>query len=190
MTIFLVLLAIVVVIAVVMCVSYYNGFIIRRNAVNQAYSTIDVVLLQRSDLVPNLVATVERYMKHEAETFTRITALRARAMDKSANLEDRVAADSEINRLIGNIMLQVENYPELKADKHFQDLFSSLEMLEGQIAASRRTFNAAVTGYNNSIQMFPGNLFAGIFGFKARELLQATSEQRENPSVKKLFGDS
>lgn len=188
MTVFLIVLAVVVVAIIWMCVSYYNGFVIRKNMANMAYSSIDVVLQQRADLVPNLVATVEQYMKHEASTLTRITELRSRAMDKTANLDDRVAADSEMNRLIGNIMLQVENYPALKADQHFQELFGTLEMLEGQIAASRRSYNAAVTAYNNSTEMFPGNIMAALFGFKQRELLQASPEERRNPSVKELFG--
>lgn len=186
-TIALLVIAAIIVAAAVFCVKYYNMFITQKNRANQSYSDIDVFLKKRSDLIPNLVGTVERYMKHENETLTRITQLRARMTDSTQNLDSRVAADKEMNQLLGGLMIQLENYPELKADTQFMELFSSLESMEGQLSAARRTYNAVVTGYNNSVEMFPGNIMAGIFSFKRRDLLEATAEERQNPSVKQLF---
>ena len=182
-------LAIVIVIAGCACIYYYNHFVARKNAVDQAYSTIDVMLQRRADLVPNLVAVVSRYLKHESETLTRIAELRSAAANRSGDLGERVNADSALGRLVGNLIIQVENYPELKADQNCQSLFLSLESMEGQISAARRSYNAAVTNFNNAIEMFPGNLLAGFFRFGRRELLQATPEERRVPSVKELFKD-
>ncbi len=186
MTPLIVLLAIVVVLGLLLVV-YYNSFVNRNNQVAQAFSTIDVMLKKRCDLVPNLVASVRQYMAHENATLTRIADLRSRAADSKASPGDRVGADNEMNRLLGGLMIQVENYPELKADSNFLQLDSSLHSLEEQLSAARRTYNAAVTSFNNSVEMFPGNLVARLFGFVRQNLLEIPPEDRKTPDVKALF---
>lgn len=166
---------------------YYNTFIGKRNLVDQAFSTIDVMLKKRCDLVPNLVATVKEYMRHEAGVLEKITALRARAIDPGLGRDERLQANNELGRGIGALMVQVENYPQLKADTNFLQLQRSLNETEEQLAASRRTFNAAVTDYNTAIQMAPGNLVAGLFAFRPRTLLEADERERRNPDVAALF---
>ena len=168
-------------------IGYYNSFISKRNMVEQSFSTIDVMLKNRFDLIPNLVATVQQYMRHEQDTLTRIADLRGRATDSRADTDAKVTATNEMNRLVGGIMLQVENYPDLKADARFAELQSSLEGMEAQIAAARRAFNASVTHFNTSIEMFPGNIVATLFNFKRRAVLETPEAERSAPSVKELF---
>lgn len=186
MTIVYVLVALAASLAL-LAIAYYNGFVAKRNGVHQAFSTIDVMLKKRADLLPNLVATVQQYMKHEAGTLERITQLRSRVTDARADEDARVQANNELTRLLGGLMLQVENYPDLKANRNFTQLADSLHVMEEQLSAARRTYNATVTVYNNAIQMFPGNLVAARFGFAPRALLEIAPEDRKTPDVKALF---
>lgn len=165
----------------------YNSFVGKRNLVEQAFSNIDVLLKNRYDLIPNLVAAVTQYMRHEASTFTRITELRGKVADTGADSDTRVRAANELDHLLANIMIQVENYPDLKASANFLDLQASIAGMEGQIAAVRRAFNAAVTGYNTAIEMFPGNVLAGLFGFKRKAVLDIAPAERRSPDVNALF---
>lgn len=177
----------IAILAILIVVFYYNSFISKRNMAEQAFSTIDVMLKKRCDLIPNLVATVQQYMKHESGTLTRIAELRGRAADSDADANSRVAANNEMNKLLGGIMVQVENYPDLKANQNFTQLQNSLNNMEEQLSAARRAFNAAVVGFNTSIEMFPGNLVAGLFGFKRKDVLVTDPEDRKVPDVKALF---
>ena len=183
----LVILIVVVVLAVGVYVLYYNGFVNKRNMAEQAFSTIDVMLKKRCDLVPNLVATVRQYMEHEASTLTKISEYRSRAMDPKAGTDARVSANNEMGRLLGGLMVQVENYPELKANVNFLNLQGSLNEIEEQLSAARRAFNAAVTDYNTSVEMFPGSIIASNHGFKRRALLEIAPADRERPDVHSLF---
>lgn len=182
----IIVIAVVVILALAL-VGMFNQMIVKRNRVEQAFSSIDVMLKNRFDLVPNLVATAERYMIHEADTLTRISALRSTAGNSKAPTEKRLAADAEMHNLLGGLRLQIENYPDLKANQGFLQLFNSLESLEGEISSSRRAYNAAVTSFNNAIEMFPGNMVAGILGFRRRDVLTIAPEERVAPAVKSLF---
>ncbi len=186
MTTVIVILAIAAVLVLVV-IGMYNGFVAKRNQADQAFSTIDVMLQKRADLIPNLVATVRQYMKHEEATLTRIAQLRSRMADTHADVGARVQADGELQRLLGGLMIQVEQYPELKSNQNFLRLQESLDGMEEQLSASRRAYNAAVTVYNNAVQMLPGNLLSGYFGFRARALLETPAEDRKRPDVKALF---
>ena len=183
----LTVLLIIIVVGCLFLVFYYNSFISKRNLADQAFSTIDVMLKKRCDLVPNLVASVKEYMKHEAGTLTKIAELRSKAMDNNAPVDERIAANNQLGRSLRGLMVQVENYPDLKANENFLQLQRTLNEIEEQLSAARRGFNAAVTDFNNATDMFPGNVLAGFFGFKRRELLAASEEERKNPDVKSLF---
>lgn len=174
----------VVAVAAAVCIYYYNSLIARKNTVGQAYSTIDVMLQRRAHLVPNLVALVERYARHEKEVLTRIAQLRAAAADRNGGLDSRVAADGEMDVLIHSLMLRVEQYADLRADANFRQLTASLDSMEAQIAASRHAYNAAVTVFNNAIEVFPCSLVAGLFGFRNAELLRASSDAAAVPPVR------
>ena len=165
----------------------YNRFIRLRNQADQAFSTIDVMAKKRYDLIPNLVAAVEKYMQHERGTLIEITEMRAIAMQGNLSPNDRVDLENKITRTLGNIQVAVENYPELKASENFQQLQGSLNEVEEQLSAARRAYNASVTEYNNSVQLFPSNVFAMVFNFRSRKWLETPEEERKNVDVKKLF---
>lgn len=165
----------------------YNRFIRLRNQADQAFSTIDVMAKKRYDLIPNLVAAVEKYMQHERGTLIEITEMRAKAMQGNLSPNDRVDLENKITRTLGNIQVAVENYPELKASENFQQLQGSLNEVEEQLSAARRAYNASVTEYNNSVQLFPSNVFAMVFNFRSRKWLETPEEERKNVDVKKLF---
>ena len=163
----------------------YNSLISKRNMVDNAFASIDTMLKKRYDLIPNLVNTVKTYMKHEHDTLTEITRLRAKAMNASP--DEQADLDKKITGLMRGIMVAVENYPELKANENFMHLQASLNNIEEQIAAARRAYNAAVTEFNTSIQIFPNSIFAGMMGLKPKKLFEIPPEERKNVDVGSLF---
>lgn len=165
----------------------YNRFVRLRNQADQAFSTIDVMAKKRYDLIPNLVAAVEKYMQHERGTLTEITEMRARALQGNLSPNERVDLENKITRTLGNIQVAVENYPDLKASENFRQLQGSLNEVEEQLSAARRAYNAAITDYNNAVQLFPSNVFALVFHFRSRNWLETPEEERKNVDVKKLF---
>jgi len=175
--------AVAVVFVLLVLALIYNGLVARRNRCENAFSTIDVMLKKRYDLIPNLVETVKGYATHERETFDEVTRLRTRAASGRLSSDEAVAVNNRITALLGNILAVVENYPQLKASENFLHLQRSLNEIEEQIAAARRAFNAAVMDLNNSVQMFPGNIVASMMGFRPRNFLQTAEEQREAPDV-------
>jgi len=168
-------------------VSIFNGLTNKKNQVTNAFGTIDVQLKNRYDLIPNLVATVQQYTTHEKELLTKITELRSKALSPDINPEERVKLDNQISSAISGLLVSVENYPDLKASQNFIDLQRALNEVESQIAAARRAYNAAVTDYNNAIEMFPGNLMAGMMLLKTKQVFTATETERSNVNVKNLF---
>ena len=149
-------------------VFFYNVMLTKRNKASNAFSSLDVMLKKRQDLIPNLVNVVKGYSDFEKSVFTDITKLRNELInsnDKNEILKKNVSLAIELNKLIA----YVENYPDLKANKNYLELQKSLYKIEEQISAARRTYNAHVTNYNNFIQFFPNNIFAKIFGFKRLE---------------------
>lgn len=182
---------IVVIVAVVLflliVISVFNSLTNKKNQVANAFGTIDVQLKNRYDLIPNLVATVQQYAAHEKELLSKITDLRTKAMQQNITPEDRVNLDNQISSALSGLMVAVENYPDLKASQNFIDLQRALNEVESQIAAARRAYNAAVTDYNNAIEMFPGNLMAGMMLLKSKQVFTATETERGNVNVKNLF---
>lgn len=171
-----------VVVFLVLLLGAYNGLVGKRNQVDNVFATIDALLKKRFDLVPNLIASVQQYMKHEAQTLTDITRLR------STGLPDAdIAASNQLDRAIRGIRVSVEAYPQLQASGNFQNLDRSLNELEEQLSAGRRAFNAAVTDYNNACDMFPTTIVASMFNFKRRSLFEIQEAERQNPNVKSLF---
>ncbi|MBP7653664.1 LemA family protein [Candidatus Dependentiae bacterium] len=165
----------------------YNSLVNKKNQVNNAFASIDTMLKKRYDLIPNLIATVQTYMKHEASTLKEITELRSKAMSENISDNEKVAIDNKLSRAIGGIMVSIENYPDLKANQNFLQLQGSLNEIEEQISAARRAYNAAVTDYNNAVEMLPTNIFAGLMGYKQRQLFEITEKERENVNAKNLF---
>ncbi len=164
-------------------VSTYNNLIKLRNRSDEAFSAMDVHLMKRYDLIPNLVETVKGYAKHEKETLENVVAARANAMN-AQGMEDKLAAEGDLSRALGRLMAITEAYPDLKANENFLDLQQSLKNMEAEIAGARRFYNATVTQYNTKIDVVPSNIIAGIFGFVKKVLFEVTDEtQRENVRV-------
>ncbi len=165
----------------------YNSLVSKRNAADKAFASIDAMAKKRYDLIPNLVSTVQNYMKHEKETLTQITEMRARATSGNISEEEKIDLDQKVSRAVSGIMVAVENYPDLKASTNFMQLQGALNEVEEQLSAARRFFNAAVTDLNNAVQMFPTNIVASMFNFKTRKLFEITEQERQNVDVKTLF---
>ncbi|NUL82060.1 MAG: LemA family protein [Armatimonadetes bacterium] len=174
-----------VVVILIAYIAIRNGLIGKRNAVENAEGAVDAMLKRRHDLIPNLVATVQQYMSHEQGTLTKITELRSQAI--AASPAERGPIEAQLTQALRGLMVQVEAYPDLKASSNFLQLQASLNETEEQIAASRRAYNAAVTDYNNAIEMFPGSLFASGMGLMRRQVFEAEDQERETPKVAELF---
>jgi LemA protein len=167
----------------------YNSLVGKKNTVEQAFGTIDVMCKKRYDLIPNLVATVKQYAKHEAGTLERVAELRSRAVSGALAPDESIQLNNEITRAIGKIMVAVEAYPQLKASENFMHLQRSLNETEEQLSAARRAFNAAVTDYNNAVEMFPTNLMASLMNYRRRPMFEAAETERQNPRVNALFNE-
>ncbi|HCC07988.1 MAG TPA: LemA family protein [Clostridiales bacterium] len=178
---------IAIVVLVIVYIIMYNGLILKKNQVKNAFSGMDVQLKKRYDLIPNLVAAVQQYVEHESGTLTKLTELRSRAMSPTASNEEKMQIANETQKTLGGLMVQVENYPDLKASANFLDLQRSLNEIEEQIAAARRFYNSAVMDLNNAIQMFPSNIVAGMMGLKEEKMFEIVEQERQNVDVKEMF---
>ena len=150
--------------------------------VKEAFSTMDVYLKKRWDLIPNLVEVVKGYAKHEKETFNEITTLRTNSYD-SMSMNKKINVNEQLTQGISKIMAISENYPELKASENFLQLSKDLTQIEDEIANSRKYYNGSVRILNTKIQMFPSNIVAGIFGFKQTSMFEANAEEKNNVKV-------
>ncbi|CCY87320.1 lemA family protein [Bacteroides intestinalis CAG:564] len=190
------IVAIIIVLFILVLISMYNSLVRKRNQIENAFSTIDVMLKRRFDLIPNLVATVQQYAKHEADTFAAITEMRNKTYT-SLNDSEKAEFDKMFSKVRTQFFAVAENYPELKASENFLQLQRSLNETEEQLAAARRTYNASVTDYNNdnasvtdydnAVRTFPTNLLAGMFGFTRKAVLTIPEAERATPDVKNLF---
>lgn len=153
----------------------YNSLVQLRNKVKEAFSTMDVYLKKRYDLIPNLVDIVKGYAKHETDTLQEVTKMRVNA--QAGDLNSAIDSEVKIGDALQSLLVVVEKYPDLKANTNFLDLQERLSKMEEEIAFSRRYYNGSVREFNNKCQMFPLNLVAGMFGFKALPMYQVDSEQ-------------
>lgn len=158
----------IIVLIVLWVISLYNGLVKLRNRRQNAFADIDVQLRQRHDLVPQLVETVKGYASHEKDLLLRVTEARTAAM-AAGSIDDKIKAEQQLTAALQGLKVQVEAYPDLKANQNFLQLQEELSDIENKLAASRRFFNGATTEYNNAVESFPGNLVARNFGFQ-REL--------------------
>jgi LemA protein len=168
-------------------VRIYNGLVHLKNQVRQSFATVDVLLKKRWDLIPNLVAVVKSHMQFEQKTLAEITRLRSQVMAGGISNDQRLTLENQISRTMGNVVALIENYPELKSDRHVTQLLESLNETEEQISAARRFYNSAVTEYNNALEMFPSNLVASYLRYQAKELFVTPAEERNNVNVGELL---
>lgn len=161
----------------------YNNLIGKKNKVKEAYSSIDVMLKKRSDLIPQLVNTVKGYLKHESETLISITKLREKVVDDKLSIDKRLNLESEMDRLFSKLNVSMEDYPDLKASHNFMLLQSSLNEVEEQLSAARRAYNAAVNAFNNALQMFPSNIMGRAMGYTNQDLYKIDPSDAIQPKV-------
>ncbi len=169
----------VIILIIIYAFILYNNFISLDNKVKEAFSTMDVYLKKRWDLIPNLVETVKGYAKYEEETLTRVTKLRNNVYNEMTN-DEKIINNEELSSDVSKIMALKEAYPELKANENFIDLSNKLTKIEDDIANARKYYNGTVRIYNNKVQMFPNNIFAKIFNYKTKRMFEASLEDKQN----------
>lgn len=160
----------------------YNSFIKANNIVKEAFSTMDIYLKKRWDLVPNLVEVVKGYASHEKDVFEQITKLRTNTY-QNMSMNKKINVNEQLTQGISKIMAISENYPDLKASQNFLELSRELTKIEDEIANSRKYYNGSVRIFNTKIQIFPNNIMAKLFNFKEANMFEANSEEKNNIKV-------
>src|SRR5437667_7212325 len=164
-------------------VSRRNQMVVKREAVNAAWSQVDVVLQRRADLIPNLVETVKGFAAQEQTVFGDIAKARSALLGAHSPAE-KIAANGQLDSALGRLLVIVENYPQLKSNENFLKLQDELAGTENRIAVERKRYNDTLQGYNTYVQKFPNNIYAGWAGFKPNEAYFAASEgSRQVPTV-------
>ena len=177
-----IVVAIIVLILIYFGVTY-NSLVKLNNTVKEAFSTMDVYLKKRWDLIPNIVENVKGYAKHENSALKEIVELRNSTYD-SMSSDEKVDVNNKMSQKINKLMAIAEAYPDLKANENFRDLSEQLTKVEDDIANSRKYYNGAIRIFNNKVQMFPSNIVARILGFKEQKMFEVSENERENVRVK------
>ena len=172
----------IVVIIVIWCISAYNRFITLKNKIEEAFSTMDVYLKKRYDLIPNLVETVKGYAKHESGTFEAVVKARNMAMSATTT-EERAQGDNMLTGTLKSLFALAESYPELKANQNFMDLQKQLTAIEMDIVNARKYYNAVVREYNTLREAFPSVIIAGMMSLEKKTLFEIAGEERQNVKV-------
>lgn len=173
----------ILLILIIWIIASYNGFVKLKNSIEEAFSTMDVYLKKRYDLIPNLVETVKGYASHEKDTLERVIAAR-NAAASATTMEGRIEGENALQGVLKSLFALAEAYPDLKANTNFLELQAELRRMEEEIANSRKYYNAVVKTYNTKREMFPSSIIAGLFHFDKKPLFEVGSEQeRENVKV-------
>jgi LemA protein len=189
---------IVVVAVAAWAIAIYNGLVTLRNRYKNAFSQIDVQLKRRYDLIPNLVESVKGYMQHERGTLEAVIKARGAAVSAAQTaaakpgdpgaMQGLSQAEGALGGALGRLLAVFEQYPDLKANQNVLGLQEELSSTENKVAFSRQAYNDSVMEYNTKRESFPDNVFAGMFGFTAAELLQSTEAPEERKAPKVSFG--
>lgn len=178
-----IVVAVIIVILIIWFIAAYNGFIKLRNSVEECFSTMDVYMKKRFDLIPNLVETVKGYAAHEAGTLEKVTAARS-AVAGSSTTEERMENENLLSGTLKSLFAVSENYPDLKANQNFLDLQQQLRKVEEDIVNARKYYNAVVKQFNTKCEVFPSNVVAGMFHFERKPMFEVDSPQeRQNVKV-------
>jgi LemA protein len=174
-----------IVVLVFYVIGLYNGLVRGRNEVKTAWSQIDVQLKRRYDLIPNLVETVKGYAGHEKQTLEAVTKARQQAINFTGGVEERAKVENMLTQTLRSLFAVAEAYPDLKANQNFLNLQEELAGTENKIGFARQYYNDSAMRYKNRIEMFPGNIVAGMFNFQAEPFFQLESPaERVAPQVK------
>ena len=185
MVLAIIILAVVVVLLGIYVGATYNSLIKGKNSVEEAFSTMDVYLKKRWDLIPNIVSSVKAYAKHEAETLEKVIAARNGGYAK-LNTQEKLEANAELSSAIRSINIVAEQYPQLKANENFIELNSQLKKTEEDIANARKYYNAVVKSFNNKVEMFPSSIIASMFRFDKKQMF-VVDDETERSAVKVEF---
>ena len=173
----------VVAVLVFFIINIYNSLVRLKNKVDEGWSDIDTQLKRRYDLIPNMVEAVKGYAKHEKSTFEEVTKARNMAMNANTP-EEKAGAENMLTGALKTLFAVAENYPQLRANENFMDLQGTLKEVEEHVQLSRRYYNATVRDFNTKIEVFPNNMFAGMFGFGKRQFFEISNvAERENVKV-------
>ena len=163
-------------------ISTYNKFVRLKNNAEEGFSTMDVCMKERYDLIPNVVETVKGYAKHEKETLTNVIEARNKAVSATTT-EEKMKAEGDFSKVMSKHLMLTENYPELKANANFSSLQDQFANLETKIANSRKYYNACVKEFNILVESFPSNIVANSKGYKKMQMFEIPEEHRENVKV-------
>lgn len=173
---------VIIVAALFYVIKTFNNFVQLKNRIEEAFSTMDVYLKKRWDMIPNLVEIVKGYAKHESETLEEVVRLRNCAYD-TLTTEDKLDVNNKLLQGINKIMAISESYPDLKANESFNELSEQLSQAEKDIANARKYYNATVRNMNDKVEMFPSNIIANMFGFKTQKMFEVNEKERENVQI-------
>jgi len=183
------LILIVVGFVILSFIVIYNSLVAKKNEVDNIFASVDVLLKKRFDLIPNLVESVKQYMQYESELLEKVINLRSKALRPNISENEKIKLDKELTNSLSSILVAVENYPELRADKNLLHLQQTLAEIEEQISAARRAYNQAVTDYNNALEMIPSNIIAGLMHYQPKELFEVDENEKKSINLKNLFSN-
>lgn len=181
-TIVIIVVVVILVAIIAGLVSNYNGVVSLAEEVDNKFATIDTMLQRRADLIPNLVNTVKGYTNQEQAVIDSVTDARAKLAGANS-VGEKANADQELSTALSNLLVVVENYPDLKSSQNFINLSDELAGTENRIATARKDYNDAVKEYNTKIKRFPTNIVSGMFGYGEKEYFQASEGSEEVPTV-------
>ena len=181
-TIVIIVVVVILVAIIAGLVSNYNGVVSLSEEVDNKFATIDTMLQRRADLIPNLVNTVKGYTNQEQAVIDSVTDARAKLAGANS-VGEKANADQELSTALSNLLVVVENYPDLKSSRNFINLSDELAGTENRIATARKDYNDAVKEYNIKIKRFPTNIVSGMFGYGEKEYFQASEGSEEVPTV-------
>ena len=173
----------VILLLIILALVSYNRFVKLNTKADEAFSTMDIYLVKRWELIPKLVDSVKGYMSHEKNTLKEIADLRNRSYDGLSD-SDKIRTNTALSKSLGQVVAVAEDYPDLKSSENFLQLSEMLFQVEDEIAQSRKYYNGTVRMLNTKVETFPGVIFAKLFGFHSREMYEATPIQRSDVQVR------
>ncbi len=175
------ILTAIALVLIVFLYNLYSSLIKKRNKVLEAYSGIDVQLKKRYDLIPNILTIASKFMDHEKNLLEEITSLRTEALKLTSNadINNKIRIDDDIMNKMRQIMVTVENYPDLQSDKTMLQAMQTYNEVEEHISAARRFYNSAAQDLKNAVEIFPSSIFAGFMGIKQAPFIQAAESERK-----------
>jgi len=177
------IIGLVILIIVLSSISTYNGLVQAEQNVEKSWSQVESVMQRRLDTITNLVEVVKGYIKHEEKVFGDIAEARSTLLSGTSDIESKINANEKLTQATKEMLVLVENYPELKASEQFQNLQEAIEGAENRISVERKRFIEAVEEYNIRVKRFPGSIFARLLGFSPKEYYKASPEAGEAPKI-------